>query len=79
MLAIGDQIRVLPKTNNAKRAVSSGLGSLVVIVDITDACQALKGTPAAYQVAPRGNPVSTSPHARWIAQERDQHFRIATL
>ena len=75
MLTVGDRIRVLPKTNSAKRAVSSGLGNLVAVVDVTDACAALKGVPA-YQIAPHGNPVPTSPHARWVAKSNDQHFRV---
>ena len=75
MLTVGDQIRIAPKTNSAKRAVSSGLGSQVTVVDVTDTFAVLKGVPA-YQIAPHGNPVPTSPHARWVAKSNDQHFRV---
>lgn len=78
MLTVGDQIRVVPKTNSAKRAVSSGLGSQVTVVDVTDTCDTLKGVPA-YQIAPRGNPAPTSPHARWVAQLNDRHFRVLSV
>lgn len=75
MLNVGDKIRVHPKTNSAERAVSSGLGRQVIVVEVTEKCDTLKNVPAA-RIAPLRDPHVGSPHARWIAQTSDQHFRV---